>query len=195
MVTDKKMLAVTLVPVTAAEPKKDRNPALGRGPGVHADSPAAAARHVRVDSKEVELRSSPAGSVAGAAAGLALEICARDALFELPPGVSTDGTLTSGESAKTVMRYLAAWLTASGARSVRLEPQGPRPYSVPHALSNSMGLSFKAGKRQGMHVRHVFTDADEMLRCMQPLCAARGLKCSGGSHMYGALGGVLMEPV
>ena len=195
MTTDKKMLAVTLAPATAAEPNTRNSLAPRRGQGVHAASPAAPARHMRVDSNEVELRSSPAGSVAGAAAGLALEICAKDVLFELPPGVSTDGSVTSEDSAKAVVKYLGAWIIASGACSVRLEPRGPAPYSVPHALSNSMGLRFKAGKRQGMHVRQDFNNADDMLRIMQPLCEARGLKCKGGSRMYGALGGVLIEPV
>jgi len=194
VLTDKEMLAVTLAPISAAEPSITKDPAPGRRQGAHTDSPAAPACQVRVGSNEVELRSSPAGSVAGAAAGLALEICAKDVLFELPSGVSTDGPVMSEDSAKAIVRYLAAWLTVSGACSVRLEPREPALGFAPQALCNSIGVSFKAGKRQGMLVRHVFTDAEEMLRCMQPLCVARGLKCSGASHMFGALGGVLIEP-
>ena len=198
VVTTEEKLTVTLARAAAAESHTKKGAALStREQSVHADRLAAAARRVRLDCNEVELRSSPAGSVAGAAAGLALEICAKDVLFELPPGALADGPAVSGDSTTqltSIAGYLAAWITASCARSVLLEPRRPAPGFAPQALWHSMGLSFKVGKRRGMHIRHVFTDADEMLRCLEPVCAAHRLTCSAGPETDGTIGGVLIGP-
>ena len=196
MVTDKRMLAITLAPTAVAESSMSKGPASGRGSGVHGNSPAASACHMRVDSNEVELRSSPAGRVAGAAAGLALEICAQDVLFELPPGVWTDGLLMAADGQcqlAAVVRYLGAWITASGAHSVTLVPRRPPVHSSSSAYRESMSVSFKAGKRQGMRISYLFKDLFEMLRSMEPLRAAHRVQYTFASQSCGTSGGVVIE--
>ncbi len=54
-------------------------------------------------------------------------------------------------------------------------------------------VSFKAGKRQSMHLSSVFSDADDLLRSMNPLCAQHRLSCSGGRASDGSAGGVLID--
>ncbi len=195
VVISKTFLAVTLAPA-APEPRAGAVASLLGGTGVRKTAAAAATRHVRLDALAVELRSSPAGSVAGAATGLSLAIHAHDVLLELPPGVSTDG-LDRAEGGvrqrKATAEHMAAWIASSGARSVRLEPRRRPAYFTAAGFSDAFPVSFKVGKRQGTHLGSVFSDADDLLRSMTPLCAQHRLSCSGGTAPDGSAGGVLIE--
>ncbi len=195
VVTSKTFLAVTLAPA-APEPRVGARPSLLGFTGVRKTAAAAATRHVRLHALAVELRSSPAGSVTGAATCLSLAIHAHDVVLELPPGVSTDG-LDRAEDGSSQRRataeHMAAWIASSAARSVRLEPRRTPAYFTAAGSLDAFHVSFKAGNRHGMYLGSVLSDADDLLRSLTPLCAQHRLSCSGGRASDGSAGGVLIE--
>ena len=197
VVTGEKLLAVTLAPgAPAREPCASAGASVMSGTGVQGDVAAIATRRVRLHAPEVELRSSPAGSVTGAAAGLDLVIHAQEVVLELPPGASMGCHAMLDNSAsqrRATAEHLAAWISSSAARSVRFEPRRTTANCAAAVFPDALRVAFKAGKRQGMRVGCVFSSADDMLRFMTPLSAQHRLSCPGGRSSDGAAGGVLIE--
>ena len=124
-----------------------------------------------------------------------MAVTARQVLFELPPGMSAPsdcpggGSEDGGRVLRDIVRCLAAWLTDSGACSVRFEPWPDADDDLPGDGVPRIGVCFKLGKREGTRFGRRFLNMDDMVHCMRPFCARHQLKCSGGS----ASGGVLIE--
>jgi len=152
---------------------------------------------VCMTANQVSLRSSAPDGIADTAAGLDLEMRARVVVFELTPGGSKRSSEQGGppgSQSEMTIRYLAAWIRASGARSVQLtswrEPGDPADAELPAV----MALVFCPGKRP----RHGMPRRLEL--AMQPwltqVCAQHRLKCTPAMNPDGATAcGLRFEPV
>ncbi len=150
---------------------------------------------VRVTAEQVELRSSGADGVTDTAAGLVLEVCAREVVLDLPPGVPTwlsgPGGLRECES-ETVVRLLAAWIRASGARSVWLKPWREVRHAAAAELAGVMLMNFKqAGVPQQLVLGLVLGVEPTLTQ----LGARHQLSCTNKVNSDGSACGLLFEPM
>ena len=171
-------------------------PAPSSGTAAVAAVPAAPCCTVCMTANQVQLCSSALDGIADTAADLALELYAWEVVFEVPPGVLTrpSGQGDSQES-ETAVRYLAAWIEASGARSVQLtavlDPRDPADAELPEV----MVLMVCASKQDGVPRRLALGTVLETQPWLKPLCARYRLKCSRGMDSDGAPCGLLFEPM
>ena len=146
----------------------------------------------------MELRSSGADSMADTAAGLVLEVCAREVVSGLPPGISSrsSGPGEPVDDSKTLVQYVAAWIRASGARNVQLKPwhaAGGRPEPVEPAAT--MVVTFSAGKQDGVRRSFLLVMATDTQGWLTSLCALHRLNLSRGVDLDGADCGWLFKPM
>ncbi len=170
------------------------------GAAVVAAAPAAPCCTVCMTGNQVELRSSaPDGGIADTAAGLSLEICAREVVFELPPGVSMwssgPGGLRESES-EAVVRLLAAWIRASGARSVWLKPGHAGRHADAAEPAAVMVLKFSTGKQSGVQQQQLVLGLVVVAEpWLKRLGARYQLSCTSGVNLDGSACGLLFDPM
>ena len=149
--------------------------------------------------KQVQLDRSGSDGMAGTAAGLHLEVRAQEVLFELPPGVSMrpgePGEPQDSESV-SAMKYLAAWIRASGARSVWLKPWHEGTQAAAAAeLAPAIELMFWGEEQDDISHRLVLGTADEERPWLAQLSTRHGLNCIHGTDPNGAICGLIFEPM
>ena len=146
----------------------------------------------------VDLRSSGADGLTDTAAGLDLEIRAQEVVFELPPSVSTRSSgqgRPPGSQSEMTMRYLGAWIRASGARSMQLtswhKPGGPADDAK---LPETMTLVFCDSKHNGVPRRLELGTFFATQPWLTRVCAQHRLRCTPATDPDGAACGLRFEP-